>query len=105
MAAADVLARADPDGVGFDGSSVTQPIEYDDWLSKIGVHVVPAFSVFHTPPEPTVTYQTSRLFGWIAMSLMRPDMMAGPMLRSARPDSAVSVTREAGAADLAGGGA
>ena len=61
-------------------------------MSKTGVHVVPPFSVFHTLPEPTATYQTSRSFGWIAMSAMRPDMMAGPMLRKASPDSAASVS-------------
>jgi hypothetical protein len=43
---------------GLDGSRVTQPIEYEAWLSKIGVHVVPAFSVFQTLPEPAATYQT-----------------------------------------------
>jgi len=48
---------------GFDGSSVTHPIEYDGWSSKIGVQVVPAFSVFHTPPEPTATYHVCRFWG------------------------------------------
>ena len=88
---------------GFDGSSVTQPIEYDGWPSKIGVQVVPPFSVFQTPPEPTVTYQTSRFCGWMAMSLMRPDMMAGPMLRNARPESAASVSALLGASAFRAG--
>jgi len=38
----------------------------------------------------------------MATSLMRPDMMAGPMLRKARPDRSSEVRRGAGAA-LAGG--
>jgi hypothetical protein len=41
----------------------------------------------------------------MAMSLMRPDMMAGPMLRKARPESAASVTRLFGAAGAATGAA
>ena len=36
---------------------VTQPIEYEPSLSKIGVQVVPLLAVFQTPPEPTATYQ------------------------------------------------
>jgi len=39
------------------------PIEYAPCESKIGVHVVPAFSVFHTPPDPTATYHVARRFG------------------------------------------
>ena len=81
---------------------VTQPMEYDPWPSKTGVQVVPAFSVFHTPPEPTATYQVCRLRGWMAMSLMRPDMMAGPMLRKASPARSSAVSRGAGAALAAG---
>ena len=44
-------------------SIVTHPVEYEDWLSNNGVHVVPAFSVFHNPPEPTATYHVFSLFG------------------------------------------
>ena len=36
---------------------VTQPIEYETSSSKSGAQVVPAFTVFQTPPEPTATYQ------------------------------------------------
>ena len=35
------------------------------------------------------------------MSLMRPDMMAGPMLRKAKPESTVSVKALFGASGLA----
>ena len=48
---------------GFEGSIVTQPIEYEASLSKSGVQVVPAFTVFHTPPEPTATYQVLGFVG------------------------------------------
>ena len=46
---------------GLVGSSVTSPIEYEGWSSKIGVHVMPALVVFHRPPEPTATYQVLRV--------------------------------------------
>ena len=36
--------------------------------------------VFQTPPEPTPTYQTFGLVGSTAISAMRPDINAGPML-------------------------
>ena len=70
---------------GFEGSRVTHPIEYEACSSKIGVHVVPAFSVFQTPPEPTARYQVLVSSGWTAMSAMRPPMRAGPMPRSFSP--------------------
>ena len=69
----------------FDGDTVTQPMEYEPWPSKMGVQVVPALSVFHTPPEPTPTYQTLGSPGLKATSAMRPDMKAGPMVRSPMP--------------------
>ena len=43
--------------------------------------MVPAFSVFQTPPEPTATYQTLSLSGCTATSAIRPDKNAGPTLR------------------------
>jgi hypothetical protein len=46
---------------------------------------VPAFTVFHTPPEPTATYHVLGRAGSIAMSAMRPDMKAGPIARSFEP--------------------
>jgi len=66
---------------------VTQPIEYDDCLSKIGVQVVPALVVFQTPPDATATYQVLGSSGWMAMSAIRPDISAGPMLRSSSPEN------------------
>src|SRR5437867_536408 len=62
-----------------------QPIEYEPWLSKMGVHVVPAFVVFQTPPDATVTYQVLLSRGCTAMSVTRPEVCAGPMPLSASP--------------------
>src|SRR5215467_4424210 len=67
------------------GSMVTQPTEYDASFSNTGCHVVPAFVVFHRPPLPTATYQMSWSMGWMAMSLTRPEVMAGPMFRNSSP--------------------
>src|SRR5690242_401512 len=69
----------------FFGSMTTVPIEYEASLSKMGVHVVPAFVVFHTPPDATATYHVRLSRGWTAMSAMRPDVSAGPMDRSLSP--------------------
>jgi hypothetical protein len=38
---------------GSDGATVTQPIDPVGWSSKIGFHVLPASSVFQTPPLQT----------------------------------------------------
>jgi hypothetical protein len=51
-----VLAVPTQTTFGFFGSMTTLAIEYDASLSKTGVHVVPAFVVFHTPPDATATY-------------------------------------------------
>src|SRR5712691_5480068 len=64
----------------------TQPIEYELSPSKTGVQVVPAFSVFQTPPEATATNQRCGFVGSTAMSTMRPEVRAGPIDRKARPD-------------------
>src|ERR1043166_1966497 len=70
---------------GFFGSTATVPIEYDAWASKTGVQVVPAFTVFHTPPECTATYQVLLSEGCTATSPIRPEGAAGPMFRSLSP--------------------
>ena len=46
---------------------------------------VPALVVFQTPPEAEATYQVFGCFGSTATSEMRPEVRAGPMLRSASP--------------------
>src|SRR5262245_4547663 len=71
----------------------TQPIEDEPSPSKSGVHVVPAFSVRHTPPEATATNQRFLLVGSTARSAMRPLVTAGPMPRSVSPDQ-VSADQE-----------
>src|SRR5512139_701015 len=76
---------------GSFGSIVTAPIEYDAWSSKIGVQVVPALTVFQTPPEATPTYQVLLSVGWMAMSLMRPEVIAGPIPRKRSPPSVAEV--------------
>ena len=54
-------------------------------LSVIGLQVVPAFVVFHTPPEPTATYQVFSFSRSMAMSAILPDINAGPILLNLKP--------------------
>ena len=61
------------------GSIVTQPVEYEFSSSNKGIHVVPEFRVFQTPPEPTATYQIFSLFESIAISAILPERKAGPI--------------------------
>ena len=68
--------------LGFFGSIVTVPIEYDPSFWKTGVKVVPALVVFHTPPDATPMYQVCLSSGCTATTLMRPDIIAGPTARS-----------------------
>ena len=70
---------------GFFGSTATVPIEYAAWASNTGLQVVPAFTVFQTPPEWTATYQVFRSETGIATSPIRPDGAAGPRFRSRSP--------------------
>jgi len=65
---------------------VIHPVEYVDSLSKIGLYVVPEFSVFHTPLDPVATYHTLLFFGWIAISAILPDKNAGPTFLNFRAD-------------------
>ena len=67
---------------GLDGSNVIHPVEYEDCLSKMGFHVVPALLVFQTPEDPVATYHTFSFSGWVLMSAILPDRKAGPTLRS-----------------------
>ena len=60
----------------------------------MGFQVMPAFSVFHTPPDPTATYQVLASSGCTAMSAIRPDIRAGPMLRNSRAEKVDEVSRE-----------
>ncbi len=66
------------------GSTVTQPIENEPWSSKTGVHDVPAFTVFQTPPT-VATNHVLACTGDTAMSMTRPEVTAGPIERNCRP--------------------
>src|SRR5687768_4092076 len=74
---------------GFEGATATSPSEMLDAWSQTGAHVVPAFSVFHSPPVAEATYITRprrprlRAAGpsGTATSAMRPLMTAGPSAR------------------------
>src|SRR5436309_13256559 len=62
-----------------------QPIEKEPCPSKTGAQVVPALTVFQTPPEAAATYQVVGVRGSTATSTIRPPTTAGPMLRNSRP--------------------
>ena len=70
---------------GFFGSRTIAPIEYDASLSKTGVQVVPAFTVFQTPPLATPTKYFAGFFGSTAKPITRPEVNAGPIERKRRP--------------------
>src|SRR5262249_14922984 len=53
--------------------------------SKTGVQVVPALTVFQTPPEATAMKYLARSFGSTAKAITRPEVIAGPMERKRRP--------------------
>src|SRR5205823_14744154 len=74
----------------FVGSSATAPIDFTGCLSKTGLKVVPPSSDFHTPPEaePTSKVILPSFSCRPATAAMRPDMVAEPMLRTPRPETA-----------------
>ena len=47
--------------------------------------MTPALVVFHTPPDPTVKYQILSSSGCTAISEIRPDINAGPILLNCKP--------------------
>src|SRR5260221_10706337 len=51
----------------------------------MGLKVVPALVVFQTPPEAVAMYHTRLSVGSTARSMMRPEIMAGPIWRNSRP--------------------
>src|SRR5260370_33254321 len=73
---------------GSDGARVMSPIVGTLSLSKSGSQVVPAFVVFHTPPEAMPTKTILGSLSTTAKSSTRPPMMAGPNSRNCRPFSA-----------------
>ena len=56
----------------------------------MGDQVVPEFSVFQTPPDPTATYHTLSLSGWTAISAIRPDKNAGPIFLNLKASKEIS---------------
>src|SRR5437763_13047802 len=79
--------------LGFRGSMAIAPVENEPSPSKTGVKDVPALVVFHTPPAAEATYQTALSLGLTAMSATRPEVSAGPIERSLRPDATALVRR------------
>jgi hypothetical protein len=53
------------------------------------------FVVFQTPPEAAVMKYSPTRSGLMAMSLIRPDMRAGPIDRAFRAENVEAVTRSA----------
>src|SRR3954467_9065251 len=75
---------------GFDGSIAIAPIDCTGCLSNTGLNVVPPSSDFHTPPEaePTSKVTLPSFSCRPVTAAMRPDMVAEPILRTPRPDTA-----------------
>src|SRR4051812_42267419 len=67
------------------GSTFTAPRENDPPSSKIGVKVLPRFSVLMRPPDALATYHTLGFFGSMSTSATRPVVMSGPMWRRENP--------------------
>src|SRR4051812_44871274 len=70
----------------------------------MGLKVVPALVVFHTPPAAAATYQMRASWGSTAKSMIRPETSAGPMPRNSRPEKTFSSylgSFDSGAAGLA----
>src|SRR5215475_5348840 len=69
---------------GFACDTATSPIEIMPSWSKMGSHVVPLLTVFHTPPPADPTYIVVGLLSTTAKASMRPPMIAGPIVRHLR---------------------
>src|ERR1700724_4327249 len=80
---------------GSDGAIAMSPIVDTASLSNTGVHVVPLFVVFHTPPAATPTKTMFGLLSTTATSSMRPPITAGPAL--GLPGSSICPQDSAGA--------
>src|SRR5512141_2881410 len=62
-------------------------MENDPCPSKTGENEMPPFVDFQTPPAAAPTYHVRLSLGSIAISATRPDVSAGPIERSLRPES------------------
>src|ERR1044071_9544117 len=67
------------------GSTTIVPMEYVLWRSKTGLHVVPEFVVFQTPPAAAPTYQVFLSPGSTARSVIRPEITPGLIERRRKP--------------------
>src|SRR5689334_11481883 len=54
----------------------------------MGVKLMPALVVFHSPPDAVATYHVLLSVGCTAMSRMRPEITPGPIERNLSPPSA-----------------
>src|SRR5579872_5061554 len=61
--------------LGLFGSTAIEPTAREAWLSVRGVHDVPPFVVFQTPPYAPPTYRLCPVVseGSIAIAVMRPE--------------------------------
>jgi hypothetical protein len=64
--------------------------------------VVPALVDFHTPPDAAATNTVAKLLSTASISVTRPDMFAGPMLRHCRSANRASSPVPAACADIPG---
>src|SRR5688572_23264711 len=69
----------------FFGSTTTQQRLNAGPSSRIGVNVIPRFTVFHSPPKAEATYHTLGSLGSISRSAMRPVTRPGPSDRMVKP--------------------
>src|SRR5271167_3957330 len=73
--------------LGFEGSTVTAPMDCTSGVSKTGLKLVPPFTDFQTPPLADPTKTVSRPFSLTAVTAeMRPLIVADPMLRAGKPE-------------------
>ena len=70
--------------------TATSPMDPVAYLSKIGVNVVPAFTLFHTPPEAEATSTNRWSVSRLSTSTIRPPALPGPMLRQTKSVSSPS---------------
>lgn len=70
---------------GRRGSTASAPIDATGSSSNTGKNVVPAFTVFHRPPEAVPIYNTSGFLGSAAIAVTLPEGPAGPIFLGLMP--------------------
>jgi hypothetical protein len=63
------------------GATATSPIDTVRSCSNWCSNVTPLFTVLRSPPEAVAAHQVLWSFSFTAIAVMRPPMLAGPMLR------------------------